>query len=72
MTLHRLQHHTTSGDIAQTLRIYKKDADIFLKQWGRKKYKGPALIARWLKLLPKRMVLLDRLARMRGGSLHYS
>ena len=59
MTVHRLRHHTTSSDIAQTLRTYEKDADIFLKHWGRKKYKRPPLLTQWLKLLPERAVLLD-------------
>ena len=59
MTLRRLQHHTTSGDVAQTLRTYEKDAEIFLKHWGRKRYKRPALLVQWLKLLPERGVLLD-------------
>jgi hypothetical protein len=44
MTLHRLQHHTTSANVTQTLRTYEKDADIFLKHWGRKKYKRPQLL----------------------------
>ena len=59
MTLHRPQHHTTSDDIAQTLRTYEKDAHIFLKHWGRKKYKRPLLLTQWLKLVPEQAVLLD-------------
>ena len=59
MTLHRPQHHTTSDDIAQTLRTYEKDAHIFLKHWGRKKYKRPLLLTQWLKLLPEQAVVLD-------------
>ncbi|BFU90669.1 MAG: hypothetical protein NTAFB01_18560 [Nitrospira sp.] len=59
MTLHRPQHHTTSGDIAQTLRTYEKDGHIFLKHWGRKKYKRPPLLEEWLRLLPERAALLD-------------
>src|SRR6188508_1945791 len=59
MTLHRPQHHTTSGDIAQTLRTYEKDAHIFLKHWGRKRYKRPLLLTQWLKLLPEKAVVLD-------------
>ena len=59
MTLHKPQHHTTSRDLTQTLQTYEKDAEIFLKHWGKKKYKRPALIVQWLKLLPERAVLLD-------------
>jgi hypothetical protein len=59
MALHRPQHHTTSDDVAQTLQTYEKDADIFLKQWGRKKYKSPLLLTQWLKLLHPCAVLLD-------------
>jgi SAM-dependent methyltransferase len=43
----------------ETLRTYEKDAEIFLKQWGRKRYKRPPLLAEWLKQLPARAVLLD-------------
>ena len=59
ITVRQSKHHTTSGDIAQTLRTYEKDADIFLKHWGRKKYKRPLLLTQWLKLLPERVVVLD-------------
>ncbi len=59
MTLHKPQHHTTSRDVTQTLQTYEKDAEIFLKHWGRKRYKRPALIVQWMKLLPKPAVLLD-------------
>lgn len=52
-------HHTTSHDITQTLLVYEKDAEIFLAQWGRKKYKRPALLIEWLPMLPKQAVLLD-------------
>lgn len=52
-------HHTTSHDIAQTLLVYEKDAEIFLKQWGRRKYKRPALLKGWVAVLPKQAVLLD-------------
>ncbi len=58
ITVRQSRHHTTSGDVAQTLQTYEKDAEIFLKHWG-KKYKRPALIVQWLKLLPKPAVLLD-------------
>lgn len=53
------QHHTTSREIAQTLLVYEQDAEIFLKQWGRKKYKRPALLEEWLTWLPAQAVLLD-------------
>ena len=59
MTLHRPQHHTTSGDIAQTVRTYEQGAHIFLKHWGRKRYKRPLLLTQWLKLLPEQTVVLD-------------
>lgn len=53
------KHHTTSHDIAQTLLAYEKDAEIFLKQWGRKRYKKPPLLTEWLTLLPQHAVVLD-------------
>jgi len=59
ITVHQSSHHTTSGDVAQTLRTYEQDADIFLKHWGRKKYKRPQLLTQWLTLLPPHAVLLD-------------
>ncbi|MGQ0557123.1 MAG: class I SAM-dependent methyltransferase [Nitrospiraceae bacterium] len=45
--------------MTQTLQTYERDAEIFLKHWGRKRYKRPALLIQWLKLLPERAVLLD-------------
>ncbi len=59
ITVRQSRHHTTSVDIAQTLRTYEKDADIFLKHWGKKKYKRPPLLTEWLRLLPAPAVLLD-------------
>jgi SAM-dependent methyltransferase len=58
-TVSRSGHHTTSEDVAQTLRTYEKDAGVFLKHWGRKKYKRPPLLTQWLKLLPERAAVLD-------------
>lgn len=52
-------HHTITQAVAQTLLTYEKDAEIFLQQWGRKKYKPPSLLKEWLTLLPKRAVALD-------------
>ncbi|MBH0193172.1 MAG: class I SAM-dependent methyltransferase [Nitrospira sp.] len=52
-------HHTITYVVAQTLRTYEKDAEIFLQQWGRKKYKRPALLKEWVALLPSRAVVLD-------------
>lgn len=52
-------HHTTTHDIAQTLLVYEQDAEIFLKQWGRKKYKPPPLLAEWASLLSQPALLLD-------------
>jgi SAM-dependent methyltransferase len=59
MTLRKLQHHTTSREVAQTLQTYERDADVFLKRWGRKKYKRPLLLTEWLKILPAQATLLD-------------
>ncbi len=59
MTLQKPQHHTTSRDVTQTLQTYEKDAETFLKHWGRKKYKRPPLLAEWLPLMPAQAVLLD-------------
>lgn len=53
------KHHTISRNVAETLRIYEKDADTFLKHWGRKKYRQPPLLTELLTLLPERAVLLD-------------
>ncbi len=52
-------HHTITDAVAQTLLTYEKDAEIFLQQWGRKKYRRPPLLKEWVALLPKRTVLLD-------------
>jgi SAM-dependent methyltransferase len=59
MTPHKPEHHTTSRDVAQTLQTYERDADVFVKHWGRKKYKRPLLLTEWLKLLPAQATLLD-------------
>jgi SAM-dependent methyltransferase len=45
--------------VAQTLRTYEQDAAVFLKHWGRKKYKRPPLLTEWLKLLSEHAVVLD-------------
>lgn len=52
-------HHTITYVVAQTLRTYEKDAEIFLKHWGMKRYKRPLLLTQWLKLLHPCAVLLD-------------
>ena len=52
-------HHSTTNAVTQTLLTYETDAEIFLKQWGRKKYKRPPLLKEWVALLPKRAVVLD-------------
>ena len=52
-------HHTTTRKIAQTLHVYEHDAESFLTQWGRKRYKRPALLLQWTGLLPQRAVVLD-------------
>lgn len=59
ITVRQLRHHTISRDVAQTLRTYEKDAEIFLKHWGMKRYKRPLLLTQWLKLLHPCAVLLD-------------
>lgn len=59
MATRRTTHHTTSRVVAQTLEIYDRDARLFLARWGKPRYKRPALLAEWLKLLPVRAVLLD-------------
>lgn len=52
-------HHTITHVVAQTLLTYEADAEIFLQHWGRKKYQRPPLLKEWMKLLPKRAVVLD-------------
>lgn len=52
-------HHTTTNAVAQTLQAYEKDAEVFLKQWGRKRYRRPPLLKELVKCLPKRAVVLD-------------
>lgn len=52
-------HHTTTREIAQTLRAYEHDAESFLKQWGRRRHKRPALLLQWTGLLPQRALVLD-------------
>ncbi len=59
MTPRKPQHHTISRDVAQTLQTYEQDADVFIKHWGRKKYKRPLLLTEWLKFLPAQATLLD-------------
>lgn len=59
MPIHRRQNHTTSSEISQTLCTYERDADLFLKHWGKKKYKRSQLLTEWLRLLPERAILLD-------------
>lgn len=70
MAVRLSQHHTTSHDIAETLRTYEKDARIFLKHWGKKRYKRPPLLAEWLRFFPTRAVLLD-LGCGAGQDAHY-
>ncbi len=59
MTPRKPQHHTISRDVAQPLQTYEQDADVFIKHWGRKKYKRPLLLTEWLKFLPAQATLLD-------------
>jgi SAM-dependent methyltransferase len=59
MTIRPSRHHTTSHDTAQTLLVYEKDAGLFLRQWGEKKYKRPPLLVEWASLLPQPALLLD-------------
>jgi len=51
--------HTTPREITQTLRTYEHDAESFLKQWGRKRYKRPALLLQWTALLHQPALVLD-------------
>lgn len=59
MAVRRTQHHTTTRVIAQTLKTYDREAQVFLARWGRPRYKRPRLLLEWLKLLPVHAVLLD-------------
>jgi SAM-dependent methyltransferase len=59
MAIRSSPHHTTSHDTARTLLVYEKDAGLFLKQWGKKKYTRPPLLAEWASLLPQPALLLD-------------
>lgn len=59
MTVRRPPHHTTSRLITQTLTVYDRDAQVFLRRWGRLPYKRPALLAEWLGIVPRRGRLLD-------------
>jgi SAM-dependent methyltransferase len=59
MTVRTLPHHTTSRLITQTLRVYDRDAQVFLARWGRPRYTRPALLAEWMRFLPRRGTLLD-------------
>lgn len=52
-------HHTTNRAVAQTLDVYDRDARVFLAQWGKPRYKRPALLVEWMKRLPVPSVLLD-------------
>lgn len=35
MPIRRLPHHTTSRNVVETLLVYEKDAEIFLKHLGK-------------------------------------
>ena len=59
MAVRPTHHHTTRRVVEQTLGIYDRDARLFLARWGKPRYKRPALLAEWLKLLPARALLLD-------------
>ncbi len=59
MAIRSSGHHTTSRDTAQTLLVYEEDAGLFLKQWGKKKYKRPPLLVEWASVLPQPARLLD-------------
>ena len=52
-------HHSTTNAVAQTLLTYEQEAETFLKQWARKRYKRPALLKEWVALLPSWAVVLD-------------
>jgi len=45
--------------MTQTLLVYEVDAEIFLKQWGRKRYKRPPLLRELADMLPRQAWLLD-------------
>jgi len=53
------KHHSTNRPIAQTLDVYRREAETFLTRWGKGKYKRPPLINEWLQMLPKGSRLLD-------------
>lgn len=59
MAFRSTRHHTISRVIAQTLQTYDRDALLFLKRWGKPRYKPPELLRDWLTCLPVRAVLLD-------------
>lgn len=59
MTAKRERHHTTSQIVAPTIRIYEQEAATFLKRWGSRRKRPPALLLDLLARLPKQSVLLD-------------
>lgn len=53
------RYHITSRVVTQTLETYDREARLFLKRWGKRRYKRPPLLVEWLALMPTRGVLLD-------------
>lgn len=59
MTTHRERHHTTSQIVAPTIQIYEQGAATFLKRWGSRRKRPPALLLDSLARLPKQSSILD-------------
>lgn len=59
MTMKRERHHTTSQIVAPTIRIYEEGAATFLKRWGSRRKRPPALLLDLLARLPRQSAILD-------------
>lgn len=59
MTTKRERHHTTSQIVAPTIRIYEEGAATFLKRWGSRRKRPPALLLDLLARLPRQSAILD-------------
>ena len=59
MTTKRDRHHTTSQIVAPTIRIYEEGAATFLRRWGSRRKRPPALLLDLLAGLSKQSPILD-------------
>lgn len=59
MSARHTRHHTTSHIVAPTIEVYEQGARVFLKRWGARRKRPPALLLEWMANLSRGAVLLD-------------